>query len=124
MALDARGLRRSGPDSALYPNEFFELERGEVVAYIPVAGSVDAAGPEGGYEILEVPPAELAIIVHTGSIEDLDRAYGRLGSEVAERGIGVEGPIREHYVVSPLDANAVDEIAVEVGWPVFQTSPS
>ena len=40
-AFEARGLRRSGPDSALYSGEFFELERGEVIAYIPVAGSVD-----------------------------------------------------------------------------------
>jgi DNA-binding transcriptional MerR regulator/effector-binding domain-containing protein len=128
-AFEARGLRRAGPDSALYPAEFFELERGEVIAYIPVAGTVDPEGPEapdgpdGGFEILEVPPAELAIMVHTGSIEDLDRTYGALGTEVAAQGIGVDGPIREHYVGSPLDTDAEDEIRIEVGWPVFRTTP-
>ena len=34
---------------------------------------------------------------------ELDQTYGALGTYVAERAIGVEGPIREHYVVSPLD---------------------
>ena len=63
-------------------------------------------------------------MVHTGPIDDLDQAYGALGTEVATRGIGVEGPIREHYVISPLDTHSVNEIAIEVGWPVFQTSPS
>jgi DNA-binding transcriptional MerR regulator/effector-binding domain-containing protein len=132
-AMEALGLRRSGPDSALYPAEFFELERGEVIAYIPVAHPVDAdrvdtvrvdtGGSGGDYEIFEVPPAELAIVVHTGSIDDLDRAYGALGTEVAARGIGVDGPIREHYVVSPLDTEDEAEFRIEVGWPVFQTSP-
>jgi len=30
---------RAGPDGALYPTEFFEQELGEVVAFIPVAGT-------------------------------------------------------------------------------------
>jgi DNA-binding transcriptional MerR regulator/effector-binding domain-containing protein len=123
-ALGTPGLSRYGPDSALYPPEFFELERGEVTAYIPVPPTVDAEGARlgGDYEILVVPPAELAVMVHAGPIDDLDRTYGDLGTEVAARGIGVEGPIREHYVVSPLDTSNPDDIRIEVGWPVFQTT--
>ena len=88
---------RAGPDGALYPNEFFEEELGEVVAFIPVAGM---PAPSGRPQLIEIPGAELAITVHSGAISELDQTYGALGTFVAEREIGVQGPIREHYVVS------------------------
>ena len=121
QALGQSGMTRNGPDGALYPSEFFELERGDVTAFIPVtgrrAGTVD--GP--GVEVIEVPGAELAVMVHEGSFDDLDHAYGSLGLVVAERGIGVEGPIREHYLVGPFDTTDENAFRTEVCWPVFQT---
>ena len=120
-ALGQSGLTRSGPDGALYPSEFFEVERGDVTAFIPVtgrrAGSVDVPG----VEVIDVPGAELAVMVHEGPFDDLDHAYGSLGVVVAERGIGVDGPIREHYLVGPFDTTDENAFRTEVGWPVFQT---
>ena len=126
-ALAASGLTRSGPDGALYPGEFFELERGDVTAFVPVtgvgAGTAGAAGAAGatGAELIELPRAELAVMVHDGPFEDLDQAYGALGSVVTERAIGVEGPIREHYLRGPFDTSDENAYRTEVCWPVFQT---
>ena len=125
-ALAGSGLTRTGPDSALYPGEFFELEEAEVVAYIPFASGDRDAGGAGGHRHLsaaavrEVPAAELAVMVHEGSYDDTDRTYGALGTAVTTRGLGVDGPIREHYLVSPLDRAPEGEWRTEICWPVFR----
>jgi effector-binding domain-containing protein len=120
-ALAASGLTRTGPDGALYPGEFFELERGDVTAFVPVTGNCHGAAGLAGAELMELPPAELAVMVHDGPFEDLDQAYGALGSVVSERAIGVEGPIREHYLQGPFDTTDESAYRTEVCWPVFQT---
>ena len=73
---------------------------------------------------LEIPAAELAVAVHRGSHADLDQTYGALGTYVAEREIGVDGPIREHYLVTEFDTDDESSYVTEVCWPVFQTVPS
>ena len=118
-----QGLRsmhgtRSGPDGALYPNEFFEDELGEVVAFIPVAGRPE---PAGRLQLVEIPGAELAVTVHHGAFAELDQTYGALGTFVAEREIGVAGPIREHYVVNNEHTDDESRHRTEVCWPVFHT---
>jgi effector-binding domain-containing protein len=70
---------------------------------------------------IEVPAAELAVTVHRGAFSELDQAYGALGIFVAEREIGVQGPIREHYVVSFADTADQSQHRTEVCWPVFRT---
>jgi DNA-binding transcriptional MerR regulator len=112
-ALDGAGVAPAGPDSALYATEFFEAHVGEVTAYLPVAGAVDAGA---GTEPIEIPAVDLAVTVHAGSFDDLDRTYAALGAFVASRAIGVPGPVREHYVV----AEAADpaDLRTEVGWPI------
>jgi len=47
-----------------------------------------------------------------------------LGTYVADREIGVDGPIREHYLVSAFDTDDESQHVTEVCWPVFQTTPS
>ena len=116
--LAASSAVRAGPDGALYPNEFFEEELGEVVAFIPVAGK---PAPFGRPQLTEIPGAELAITAHHGPISELDQTYGALGTFVAEREIGVQGPIREHYVVRSDEASAEPAHHTEVCWPVFRT---
>jgi hypothetical protein len=106
------GAHTVGVRAALYSSEFFELEMGQVVAYIPADGPL---APTGRVKAVEIPAAELAIALHRGGFADIDQTFGALGTYVAEREIGVSGPIREHYVA--------DEVT-EVGWPVFQTTPS
>jgi DNA-binding transcriptional MerR regulator len=109
---------RAGSDGALYSNEFFEEELGEVVAFIPVA---DTPTLSGRPQLLEIPEAELAVTVHQGAISELDQTYGALGTFVAEREIGVQGPIRERYVESSTEPGAGSEHYTEVCWPVFRT---
>jgi DNA-binding transcriptional MerR regulator len=118
-ALDASGVRRAGPDGCLYPNEMFELEEGDMVAFVPVSSVPEGSGRVHAYEL---PPVELAIMEHPGSYDELDQTYGALGTYVAERAIGVEGPIREMYLVGPLESNVASDWRTELGWPVFRAA--
>jgi effector-binding domain-containing protein len=118
--LAARGVEPAGPGGALYPSELFESEQGEVVAYVPVRGQVPDGG---GVRALELPGAELAVALHEGPFAELDRTYGALGTFVAEREIGLNAPIREHYLVGARDTPDERRHRTEVCWPVFRTGP-
>jgi DNA-binding transcriptional MerR regulator/effector-binding domain-containing protein len=133
-ALAAAGIRPAGPSGALYPSELFQVEKGQVIAFVPVADEVPGAGPgrggRGGMAragagpavMVDVPAAELAVALHQGPYADLDQTYGALGVYVAERELGVEGPIREYYLVGPVDTDDESAHRTEVGWPIFQTT--
>jgi DNA-binding transcriptional MerR regulator/effector-binding domain-containing protein len=118
--LRAAGVEPAGPGGALYPNELFELEEGDVVVFVPVTGEV--ATTTGRAAPFDIPAAELAIAVHEGPFAELDRTYGALGTYVAERELGVEGPIREHYLVAYSDTEDESLHRTEVCWPVFHTT--
>jgi effector-binding domain-containing protein len=79
-------------------------------------------GAGGRAAVIDVPAAELAVALHQGAFADLDRTYGALGTYVAERELGVEGPIREYYLVAPWDTGDESAHRTEVGWPIFQTT--
>ena len=114
----ARGDEHApGPDGALYSAEFFELHAGEVIAFVPVAGSGSQA-VSGLGERIQIPAAELAVTMHQGPFDNLDQTYAALGAFVAERAIGVGGPIRERYVVTADDGADPADLRTEVGWPV------
>ena len=70
-----------------------------------------------------MPAVELATIVHTGSHVDIDRSYGALATYVSDRALGVDGPIRERYLVGRLDTADEDAWQTEIGWPIFRTGP-
>jgi DNA-binding transcriptional MerR regulator len=110
-ALDTMGIESIGPDGALYPTEFFEAHAGELVAFVPVAGALDAGD---GVEALRLPAVDVALAVHAGPFDEIDRTYGALGAHVASRAIGVRGALREHYL---------DESHSEVAWPVTAAAP-
>ena len=76
----------------------------------------------GRVEGVEMPPAELAIIVHHGPHDDIDRAYGALGTHVTQHALAVEGPIREYYLCGRHDTPDESAWRTEIGWPIFQTS--
>jgi len=114
-ALDAAGALRIGPDSALYSPGFFETHSGEVIAFVPVNAAPAAAA---SLEAIEIPAAEVAVAVHEGSFADLDQTYGALGTFVAERAIGVQGPIREHYLEQGAESDGPTTQVTEVCWPV------
>ncbi|HLI00928.1 MAG TPA: GyrI-like domain-containing protein, partial [Acidimicrobiales bacterium] len=132
-ALAAAGAAPAGPNGGLFPGELFELDRAEVTAFVPLeagaavggsavsapGGRVERAGRVGRVERLEIPAVDVAVAVHAGSIADLDRTYAALGAVVAERAIGLDGPMREYYLVSPLDTDDESRHRTEVCWPVF-----
>jgi DNA-binding transcriptional MerR regulator len=99
-------VTRAGPDGALYSEELFQRGTGQVVAFVPLARPATASGRAAARELA---PGRVAVMVHTGAFADVDQTYGALGTVVAERGIGVAGPIREHYL---------DDGRTEVCWPV------
>ena len=119
--LAAAAVPPAGPRAALYSAEFFQLEAGNVTAYVPVGDDLPTSGRA---QMLQIPAAELAVAVHSGSLADLDQTYGALGTYVAEREIGVDGPIRERYLVTEFDTDDESSYVTEVCWPVFQTAPS
>ena len=125
-ALAAAGTQASGPVGALYPGDFFELERAEVTFFVPVTdmgltGTADGQWRHGRARFAEIPAVDAAVAVHDGGLDEVDRTYAALGTEVAERAIGVDGPIREYYLVSALDTDDGAKHRTEVCWPVFRT---
>lgn len=119
-AIAAAGADPVGPGGALYPGEFFELDRAEVTAFVPVASPVGSPGSR--VESLRIPGGEFAVALHEGTLDDLDQTYAALGTDVAERAVGVDGPIREYYLVSFTDTDDQDRHRTEVCWPVFQVA--
>jgi effector-binding domain-containing protein len=121
------GLAPAGPAGALFPADFFELEQAELTAFVPVAAqpppspSSPARGAGERAQLLTIPAAEAAVMVHAGSLADADQTYGLLGTAVAERAIGVDGPIREYYQV-PFTEPDPARHRTEICWPVFQTA--
>jgi len=128
-ALTAAGLTAAGPYAGLFDGDFFELERSEVTAFVPVTSETGLVGahagvgldPAGRVRLLEIPAVEAAVAVHEGAFSEIDRTYAALGEVVAERAIGVNGPIREYYLVSSADTDDVGKHRTEVCWPVFRT---
>jgi DNA-binding transcriptional MerR regulator/effector-binding domain-containing protein len=119
-ALTVMGSRRAGADAALFASGLLEADYGEVVAFIPVEGPMRGSGRVA---LEALPPAEYAVAVHRGSFDDADRTFAALGSFVAERAIGVDGPYRENYPIGPLETPDVSQHRTEICWPVFLTVP-
>jgi DNA-binding transcriptional MerR regulator/effector-binding domain-containing protein len=116
--LDARGVRPSGPAGGIYAGELFTDERGQATVFVPTATEVRGLGR---VEPVVVPAAELAVIVHPGSLADVDRAYGALAAYVASHALRVDGPIRERYLIGRQDTADENAWRTEICWPIFST---
>ena len=116
--IEQAGLTPAGPGGALFPAGFFEFHQAELTAFVPVNGSISGGGRA---EITTIPGVESAVMLHSGSPADSDQTYGALGTVVAERAIGIEGPIREFYLV-PFTEPDLSRHRTEICWPVFQTA--
>jgi len=132
-ALQTAAVSESVSLDALGP--WFQGALGELTATVAAQG-VATTGPVGAVvalaekirpigrvETLSLPPVELATIVHAGSHTDIDRAYGALATYVSDRALGVDGPIRERYLVGRLDTDDETAWRTEIGWPIFHTGP-
>jgi DNA-binding transcriptional MerR regulator len=118
--LSAHRVVASGPPGGIYGNELFADERGDATLFLPVIGEVR---PVGRVRPMSVPGAELAVITHSGSHDDLDRSYGALATYVSEHALAVDGLIREYYLVGPHDTDDESAWRTEIGWPIFETRP-
>jgi DNA-binding transcriptional MerR regulator len=116
--LGAQGLPATGAPGGIYEADLFTAERGRAMVFIGCTGQVR---PVGRVEAVVVPAAELAVIVHRGSHDDVDRSYGALATHVAQHALAVEGPIREYYLSGRLDTPDESAWRTEIGWPIFQT---
>lgn len=117
--LHAAEVRPAGPAGGLYPTELFTEEVAEVTLFVPIAERLD---PTANVHVRELAAVELAIAVHHGALREADRTYGLLGTHVVERAIGVEGSIREHYIVADDDTTDESQLQTEIGWPIFRTA--
>ena len=116
--LDALGVRPSGSAGGIYAGELFTDERGQSTVFVPTATEIQRLGR---VEPVVVPAAELAVIVHPGSLADVDTAYGALAAYVSSHALRVDGPIREYYVVGRQDTADENAWRTEVCWPIFST---
>lgn len=64
-------MRASGPTGGIYAGELFTDERGEATVFVPTATEIQRLGRVEPF----IAPA---VIVHPGSLADVDRAYGAL----------------------------------------------
>jgi DNA-binding transcriptional MerR regulator/effector-binding domain-containing protein len=116
-----RGLRAAGPSGGLFEGDLFEREAGAATVFIPVtSGGAAAVREVGRVRRMTVPAAELAVLRHDGGLAGIDLTYGELGAYVMRHEIGVDGPLREHYLHGLLDTEDESEWVTEIGWPIFR----
>jgi effector-binding domain-containing protein len=108
----------TGPAGGMFSTELFSKARGEATMFIPCREDVRAVGRMAA---IVVPAVELATIVHEGSHANVDLAYGSLATYVTEHALGIDGPLREYYLVGPQDTYDANAWRTEIGWPIFQT---
>jgi DNA-binding transcriptional MerR regulator/effector-binding domain-containing protein len=113
----ALGLRATGPSGGLYGSELFQHGRGEATVFIPVSGFVRSVGRVVPFT---VPPAELAVVLHNGPLEEADITYGELGTYATTHAISIEGPLREYYLVGANETTDAEAWKTEIGWPIFR----
>jgi DNA-binding transcriptional MerR regulator len=119
--LAAQRVTPAGPAGSVVSTAFFGDEHGELTVFIPVTAPFRSVGRVAPRTL---PGVELATIVHDGEHGDIDRAYGALAAYVTERAVGLDGPIRERYIVGRHETADVSAWRTEIGWPVFVTSVS
>ena len=114
--LAASGVRPAGPGGGPVRQRLFAHGLGTATVFVPVTTPIDDVGR---VRVVEIPAADLAVTVHHGAHDDIDRAYGSLATYVAESAISLDGPIRETYLTSFRETADADRWSTEIGWPIF-----
>lgn len=71
--LAAQHITATGPGGGIYQTEIVTDERGEATIFLPCQAPPQ---PMGRVTALDVPAAELAIVIHAGPHVGIDLAYG------------------------------------------------
>ena len=115
--LATQGRRAVAPAGGIFLDEIFAKGRGAATIYIPCDGPVESIGRVRPSHLAEV---DLATIVHAGSHRNIDLAYGALATHVARYELAADGPLRERYLVGPLDTSDESAWRTEIGWPIVR----
>jgi DNA-binding transcriptional MerR regulator/effector-binding domain-containing protein len=124
----AQGMKPVGPSGGLYSGDLFEREAGHATVFLPIAAD-EADRPSqpireiGRVRLTTIPATELAVVRHDGPLATIDLTYGELGAYVMRHEIGVDGPLREHYLHGLLDTDDEAAWVTEIGWPIFRSDP-
>lgn len=113
----AAGITPTDVDGCTYSMEFFENEIGEVVAFVPLPDGA-RIDPPARVAVREMPARHFAVALHEGGFDDFDLTYGALGSHVAEHATALAEPVRERYLISPIDTEDPGQYRTEVCWPI------
>jgi DNA-binding transcriptional MerR regulator/effector-binding domain-containing protein len=119
-AVRAQHLTPAGPGGGLYDSDIFRHDRGQATVFLPVEGTPREIGR---VTALVVPPAELAVTCHHGSLDDIDLTYGALGAYTTGHEISIDGPLREYYLCGAHDTPDPTQWQTELGWPIFRADP-
>jgi DNA-binding transcriptional MerR regulator len=114
--LDAVVRQPTGAPGGLYDNALFEDGRGHLLVYRPTAEPPRTSRVHP----VTLPAVELAVTTHAGEHDDIDVTYGELGTWVVSNALAVAGPVRETYLVGPVDTADPAAWRTEIGWPVFR----
>jgi DNA-binding transcriptional MerR regulator/effector-binding domain-containing protein len=113
----SEGLTLSGAPGGLYAGEIFQHDSGQATVFMPLTSpgtTVGRAVP------LTIPASDVAVLAHHGSLSTVDVTYSRLAAYAHRHEIGVDGPVREHYVSGYLDDRDPSTWKTEVAWPIFR----
>jgi DNA-binding transcriptional MerR regulator len=113
-----------GPFGACYP-PLLDDDAHDVLAFVTVdsAPLLSAAMRSDGVAVGELPSTDVAVLEHRGDYDDLEDAYRELGSWAATHGQPTDLPVRELYLVGPLDTDHPSNYGTEICWPVRTPGP-
>lgn len=116
VAADKR-LTPTGVPAAMFGFDIFARDRGAATVFIPLNGDVR---PVGRVQPATIPAAELAVIRHHGSHDDVDLDYSALGEYATQHEISIQGPLREYYECFSWDTDDSAQWMTALCWPVFR----
>jgi DNA-binding transcriptional MerR regulator/predicted transcriptional regulator YdeE len=110
------GLMPAGPPLSIYHDPEFDPESADVTFMVPTTGEPRGSTPAGRELIaIDVPAAEMAVVVHVGPYGGLHEAYQALAAWFAREGKMGSGPAYEIYMTGPDDpGDPVTEIRMAI----------
>jgi DNA-binding transcriptional MerR regulator len=112
-ALRRAGHTAQGSLGATFSHALFADEQGQASVWFPVAR---ATSESGRVRMTTICAGLFAVAIHDGPDARIDETYAALGTYVAERGIGADGPVRERYLAGVLGDPT--PLITEILWPV------
>ena len=116
-AADGHRWAVTGPAGGLYDECLFQQEPGAATVFIPVA----TPRASGRATPLIIPASEVVVTMHQGTYADVDLAYSRLGSFVAEHELTVSWQLREYYHHDHSHTSDHALWRTEVAWPIIDS---